>query len=325
MKGDRHLLSELLKARITRSSQKSFDCRSMDGQEFKATALGTLLKGQDTLVVGDYVLVDKVESTNEFIIKELVPRTSEIFRVIVRENKKKVTAANCDHLVILNSVSKPVLKTGIIDRFLVRAFQWGIEPLVVFNKMDQYDKKKCDIEFEQERLRSLGVLCYDISALDREYKNQYLKLGIEDLETKLKDKTTIFLGQSGVGKSKIISRLSGGHVDLKTKKVGKGGKGSHTTTWSEIIDCQNFDLIDSPGIRSFSLEDIDPDDLISYFPDLQAISLQCKFQNCSHDKKTPGCGFHEHGKLSKSLNSRLESYKKILEEVSETPSWSKKM
>jgi ribosome biogenesis GTPase / thiamine phosphate phosphatase len=318
-------LSELLKARITRSSQKSFECRSMDGNEFRATALGSLLKGQDSLVVGDFILVEKIESTKEFIIKELLPRTSEIFRVIVRENKKKVTAANCDHIIILNSVSKPVLKTGIIDRFLVRAFQWGIEPLVVFNKMDQYDHKKCNIQFEEERLKSLGVLCYDISALDLNYKNQYLKLGIEDLKLKLKNKTTIFLGQSGVGKSKTISRLSGGHVDLKTKKVGKGGKGSHTTTWSEIIDCQNFDLIDSPGIRSFSVEDIDPEDLISYFPDLQAISLKCKFKNCAHDGKTPGCGFQQRNELSKPLNSRLESYKKLLEEVSETPFWSKKM
>ncbi|MBT7608800.1 MAG: ribosome small subunit-dependent GTPase A [Bacteriovoracaceae bacterium] len=318
-------MSQLYKARITRSGQKSFDCKNEYGQEFKAKALGSLLKGQDSLVVGDYIFYQKSETTDEFIIKELIPRSNEIFRVIVRENKKKVTAANCDHLIILNSVSKPILKTGIIDRFLVRAYQWGIEPIVVFNKMDQYDPSKCDVVFESERLKSLGVSCYDISAKDIEYKNLHLELGIEDLKEKLQDKTTIFLGQSGVGKSKTISRLSAGFVDLKTKKVGKGGKGSHATTWSEIIDCQAFDLIDSPGIRSFSLEDVRASELMGYFPDLEPYSLQCKFKDCAHDFETPGCGFFQHKSICNLLNSRLESYKKLLVEVSETPEWNKKM
>ena len=181
-----------LKARIFRSSQKSFDCRLDSGEMVKATALGSLLKGKETLVVGDLVHLELNTTTNEYVIKELIPRKNEIFRVIVRENKKKVTASNCDHLVILNSVSKPVLKTGIIDRFLVRAYQWGIEPIVVFNKMDQYDPEKCDIQFESERLKELGVSCFEISAKDENYQHQILPLGIKDLKETLKGKTTIF-------------------------------------------------------------------------------------------------------------------------------------
>ncbi len=319
-------------AKIIRSSQKNFDCQIQEGEQkgtyVKATALGSLLKGCETLVVGDHVCLEKsssCESSNEYTIKRLLPRKNEIFRIIVRENKKKVTASNCDYLIILNSVSKPVLKTGIIDRFLVRAYQWGIEPLVVFNKMDQYDSKSCDILFEQERLSPLGVSCFEISAKEPEYKNQFLSLGLDDLREKLKGKTTIFLGQSGVGKSRTISELTNQEVELKINKVGKGGKGSHTTSWSEIIDFNGLYLIDSPGIRSFSLEDVDPQDLINYFPDLLPISLKCKFSDCVHDDSTPGCGFFLTGSMTKALNSRLKSYQKLVKEVSSTPEWDKKM
>ena len=115
-------------------------------------------------------------------------------------------------------------------------------------------------------------------------------------------------------------------MELLTKKVGKGGKGSHTTTWSEIIDCRDFYLIDSPGIRSFSLDDILPSDLISYFPDLEEYAIHCRFPDCVHSEETPGCSFYREGAdISNYLISRLDSYKKLLEEISVTPDWDKKM
>ena len=316
---------KLIKARIIRSGQKNFDCRKVCGEVIKATAKGTLLKGKESLVVGDYVLVEKLDQVNEYVIKKLLPRENEVFRIIVREHKKKITAANCDYLVIVNSVSKPVMKTGIIDRFLIRAYQWGIEPLIVFNKMDQYNANKCDIVFERDRLKELNLDCFEISAKSESYQNQFIEKGIEDLKETLMGKTAIFLGQSGVGKSQTISRLTGGAVQLKVKSVGKAGKGAHTTTWSELIDCLNFYLIDSPGIRSFSLDDIYTDQLIHYYPDLLPYTLKCKFRDCEHSPKSQGCGFYLNGKISKLLNSRLESYRKLIEELSHTPEWGKKI
>lgn len=325
-------MSEVFKAQVIRSAQRQFTCKihsgEKEGQTVEATALGNLLKG-DTIVVGDKVELTTIAETAEFQISKVIERESEIFRISIREQKKKVTAANCNLLVILSSVSKPAYKQGIVDRFLVRACQWEIKPIVVFNKCDELNQEEVDLSFESERLKPLGVECFEISALNKEaYQLQKLDKGWAELMETLKDRTAIFLGQSGVGKSRTISSLSGGEIDLKTHAVGKVGKGSHTTTWSELIELPHFNLIDSPGIRSFSLEDIDPEELITLFPDLEEVAIHCKFNNCQHEESSKGCAFHqndwEEDKKARYF-SRLASFKRIVEETSQTPTWSKKL
>ncbi|MBT6325446.1 MAG: ribosome small subunit-dependent GTPase A [Bdellovibrionales bacterium] len=315
-------------ALVCRSAARTFDCRiEGSNQLVTASALGNLLKGNDTIVVGDKVNLEE-QRPNEFVITKVMPRENEIFRMIVRENKKKVTAANCDLMIIFTSVSRPEYKRGIIDRFLVRAFQWGIRPLVVFNKMDEYIEDNFNVQEEVSRLDSLNIECFEVSAKFPDYKNRYLKNGMIELKKIISHNISIFLGQSGVGKSKIISHLSAGKVDLKTNIVGKAGKGSHTTTWSEIVDCGDFAMIDSPGIRSFSLDDISPDQLIEFFPDISDISCSCKFRNCEHRDQDLGCAFWNDKIVSLDKRdlvlSRLSSFNKIKIEISQTPQWQKK-
>lgn len=319
---------EKIKAQVIRSSQRDFSCRTEKGDVVDATSLGKLLR-HDSIVVGDRVLLEPIGGGSELQIVEVVERESEIFRILVREQKKKVTAANCDLLVVLSSVSKPAYKQGFVDRFLVRACQWGIRPIVIFNKMDEHDPEVVDINFEKDRLNKLGLECFEISSLLKDnYKPKYLEKGWNELRDTLKGRIAIFLGQSGVGKSKTISQLSGGEFDLKTKKVGKVGKGSHTTTWSELLDLGLFSVIDSPGIRSFSLEDVDPRELLSYFPDLEEIAIRCKFNDCHHEEGSKGCAFYSDkwDPREKSLiYSRLASFQRIKEEVSQVPFWSKNL
>lgn len=317
-----------MKARVYRSHQRSFDCRVEGSHEIvKATAYGKFLKGEETIVVGDYVTLEENKEGEDFLIVDREERKSEIFRILVRESKKKVTAANCDLLVILNSVAKPTYKRGITDRFLVRAHQWQVMPIVIYNKMDQHDPEKVDINFEADRLRELGVECFEISALNEDYQPRYLDKGLAELKEALKGKTSIFVGQSGVGKSQTITCLSEGQVELKTNKVGKIGKGSHTTTWSEIVDCGSFELIDSPGIRSFSIDDIDPAELIEYFPDLEEIAVKCKFSNCEHMPDSTGCAFFkdvdEDSREFQLMISRLEAWHVMFYEACQTPHWAK--
>lgn len=315
----------LRKARVFKSAKREFDCKFSDsGDMIVATALGNLLKGdENTIVVGDYVMIDE----NNTIV-EVLPRTNEMYRLIIRENKKKVTASNCDLLVIVSSVSRPEYKRGIVDRFLVRAHQWGIRPLMVFNKMDEYDSSVLDIQFEFDRMNNLGIECFEVSAAIVDYKPKFLKLGLDDLKQRLEGKTSIFLGQSGVGKSKLISAASDGKINLLSRDVGRVGKGKHTTTWSEIVDSDTMSLIDSPGIRSFGVEDLLEEDLITYFPDIEEGAVQCKFSNCSHEEGTAGCFFYskldQNAYETKLIMSRLESYLRMREEISETPSYLKK-
>ncbi|MCK5882718.1 MAG: ribosome small subunit-dependent GTPase A [Bacteriovoracaceae bacterium] len=316
-----------MRARIYRSAKREFDCKvESTGEIVQAKALGNLLKGKRSLVVGDYVEI--IDENGELVITEMEDRTSEVFRILVREQKRKVISSNCDLMVILISVSRPTFKRGIIDRFLVRASQWGIRPVVVFNKMDEYDPEEFDICFEQDRLKALGVDCFECTALDKEYVPKYLEKGYGELVEALRDRTAIFLGQSGVGKSKTINALAGGEikVELKTNIIGKSNKGSHTTTWAEMLDLDLFTLIDSPGVRSFSLQDIMSDNFIEYFPDLEEMSTHCKFNNCTHKEGVKGCAFYliEDEYQAKLLFSRLQSYWRILEELEVTPDWQKK-
>lgn len=315
----------LKKARVFKSGKREFDCKFEDTHEMvMATALGNLLKGdENSIVVGDYVMID-----DKNVIMEVLPRTNEIYRLIIREQKKKVTASNCDLMVIVSSVSRPEYKRGIVDRFLVRAHQWGIRPLMVFNKMDEYDSEILDIQFEFDRMNNLGIECFEISAANPDYRPQHLKLGLSDLKERLQGKTSIFLGQSGVGKSKLITASSEGKIKLLSRDVGKVGKGTHTTTWSEIVDCDSMSLIDSPGIRSFGVEDLLEEDLITYFPDIEEGAVKCKFSNCSHEEGTGGCFFYtkldQNAYETKLIMSRLESFLRMKEEISQTPSYLKR-
>ncbi|MBC8412604.1 ribosome small subunit-dependent GTPase A [bacterium] len=244
----------------------------------------------------------------------------------IRERKKRITAANVDLVIIATSVSKPPYKQGVIDRFATRSFQWEVPAIVVFNKMDEF-QDDFDIDFEMRRFENIGIECFEVSAMYPDNPSRFGRGSFKDLQRKLQKTQAIILGQSGVGKSKLITSLSDNEVTLASNDIGKSGKGSHTTTWSEVIECGTFRIIDSPGIRSFSLDDIDSGELIDFFPDLLSVSLACKFNNCQHEAMSKGCAFYGEDvdpKNSDILESRLLSYKKILEEISETPAWQKK-
>ncbi len=322
-----------MRARVFRSSKRVFECQLIDSKRIvSATALATLIKGRkDHIVVGDYVELEKIdadeekESAIEFQIIKIQERKNEIGRMIPREARKKLTAANCDLLVIMMAVSQPEFKRGLVDRYLVRSHQWQVPAVLIFNKMDQF-KDDLDIPFEADRIRSLDVESYELAAKFPDYQKRFLDKGIEELAEVLKGKTAIFLGQSGVGKSKLISALTNGKVDLKTGAIGKLGKGSHTTTWSEMIDCDDFTFIDSPGIRSYSLDDIPEEDLPAFFPDLCDYFGSCKFTNCTHLENAKGCAFNELDPAERStqlLLSRLDSYLRIDREISQGAYWEK--
>jgi len=313
-----------IRACIYEAHTKEFLCKiDSENKTVSASAKRTVLKANQ-LVAGDNVLLEK--TGNEYQIVELIDRTNEIFRIIIRERKKRVTAANCDLVIIATSVSKPPYKQGVLDRFATRSFQWDVPAIIVFNKMDEF-QNDFDIDFEMGRFENIGIECFEVSAKYPENLSRFGRGSFKDLQNKLIKTQSIILGQSGVGKSTLITSLSDREVILRSREIGRGGKGAHSTSWSEMIDCGTFRIIDSPGIRSFSLDDIFPEDLINFFPDLLPISLTCQFNNCRHESSSKGCAFYSEGsdpKAADIIESRLTSYKKIMEEISKTPAWQKK-
>jgi ribosome biogenesis GTPase len=311
-------------AHIYEAHKKEFLCKiDSENKTVLACTKKTALKGRQ-LVAGDKVYLEKIGS--DYQIVDLIDRTNEIFRMIIRERKKKVTAANCDLVIIATSVSKPLYKQGIIDRFATRTFQWDVPSIVVFNKMDEF-QDDFDIDFEMRRFENLGIECFEVSALYPETPPRFGRGSFKDLQAKLLNTQSIILGQSGVGKSKLVTSISNEEVILRSSEIGRSGKGSHSTSWSEMIDCGTFRIIDSPGIRSFSLDDISPEELINFFPDLLPISLTCRFNNCRHESSNKGCAFYSEStdpQRADIIESRLSSYKRIMEEISATPAWQKK-
>ncbi|MBP9674525.1 MAG: ribosome small subunit-dependent GTPase A [Bacteriovoracaceae bacterium] len=315
----------MIKAQVLRSDLKFFECEILESKKVvNAVALGNLLK-QDSIVVGDFVSLEQNEE--EWRILQVLPRRNEMWRLLPREKKKKIVASNCDVMMVIVSASHPTYKRGLLDRYLLRSVQWEIPAIVIFNKMDQHDETVFDIKFEARRLEKLDIKIYEISATHSEYKKQFLSQGLEDLKKDLENKTTICMGQSGVGKSKLISLLSEGEANLYSQDLGSVNKGKHTTTWSELLRFKKFSLIDSPGIRSFSVEDVKESELLSLFPDLEEIARFCQFANCEHNPKAKACAFFNSQRPEEEQHivlSRLDSYHSLLIEVAKFEDWEKK-
>ena len=250
-----------------------------------------------------------------------------IFRNLPRVQKKSVIAANVDVLLVVTSAGTPAYKRGLVDRYLVRSEYWNIPAYVIFNKMDLYDGVEFDINFEAERLKWLNVECFEVSAEDGKYLPKHLSQGFKELSDKLVGKTAILVGHSGVGKSRLITELSEGKIQLLSGETNRANKGSHTTTWAELVDGEKFALIDSPGIRSMSLSDLTKEELLQSFSDIQDFATKCKFSTCTHDENNKGCFFQQLDKTKREnelILSRLESYKRVQEEVADIPDWLKK-
>lgn len=318
-----------IKARIFRSSKRHFDCQRVDNKEVvPAMALATLLK-EDHLVVGDWVeLSPPPQGGEEFKIEKVHPRSNAIFRNLPREQRKKVIASNVDVMMVVVSAGRPAYKRGLVDRYLARSDFWDVPAYLIFNKMDLYEENEFDIRFEAERLKWLNVKCFEVSAEDPDYRPKYLDAGFAELASDLENKTAILVGHSGVGKSRLITSLSDGKAQLLSGELGKVGKGAHTTTWAELIDAEKFILIDSPGIRSMSLSDLTKQDLLYCFSDVNEWTTRCQFSsNCNHEANSKGCFFQKldnEKREDQLILSRLDSYKRVLEEVSNIPDWLKK-
>lgn len=312
-------MSERIKAKIFKSGKRIFTCKlESTGELVEATAMRELIKGKKSLVAGDNVYVG-LGNTNQYEILESEERKNEIFRKLVRDKKKKVIASNVDVMLIVSSLSLPEYKSRLIDRYLIRAAQWDLPVIIVFNKKDEF-KDTFDLDYEMRKFDSLGVNTIMTNATD--FNDQ----AILALKETLIGKTAILLGQSGVGKSKIITAISNGDVQLRSEKLAKVGKGAHTTTWAEILDCGPFYMIDSPGIRTLAVSDLTKEELIACFPDLYKVFETCQFSDCTHENNAKGCGFHQLDDNildHQFLLERLHSYLRMRDEIESVPEWEK--
>jgi ribosome biogenesis GTPase / thiamine phosphate phosphatase len=267
------------------------------------------IKSTNPIAVGDIVDYELEETTDVTTgtITNIHERKNYIVRKSVNlSHQMHIIASNVDYVFLLITINNPPTTTNFIDRFLVTAEAYGIETILVFNKIDTFDDAMLDEQlYLQHVYQEIGYKCLRVSSLQAK--------GIETLKEMMTGKVSMFSGHSGVGKSTLVNALEPS-LDLKTKTISEQSKqGQHTTTFAEMYDL-SFDakIIDTPGIKGFGIVDMEKEEISGYFPEFFKLKDQCKFNNCLH-KEEPHCAIKAALEKDQIAWSRYNSYLKILE------------
>ncbi len=254
------------------------------------------------LVTGDRVWF-RQNPEQQAIIEHLQPRSSILTRPDHRGKLKEV-AANIDLMVIVASLY-PETPINLIDRYLVAAKICQIQPLLVLNKTDLEAGQELGSFFPYYQQR-LGILSLHCSHLDQ--------ASITKLQQQIASKTSILVGLSGAGKSSLIHALTQ-EDSIRVAAVSNAtGKGKHTTTTTQLYFHHDSMIIDSPGVRDFSLEHATLEQIKAGFPDIQQLAMHCRFNNCSHLHE-PDCAV-KNASPEKLHPLRWQSYMQILNSIS---------
>ncbi len=257
---------------------------------------------------GDRVLVARADDAS-LVVEAILPRKNYFVRSDERQ-RQHIIAANLDQVLIVIA-ARPLPSQDLMERYLLAAHSLGIEPVIVLNKTD--------LEVAaNETAAGAKVLAHmpDYEALG--YKvirtSCITAPGISDLQSVLKDRTSILVGQSGVGKSSLINQLLP-DLHIQTGALSTStGKGTHTTT--STMQYQFTDggfLIDSPGVWEYGIWKLENDELAAGFIEFKPRLGQCRFNNCVHATE-PGCAIKQAVTEGHIRDWRYQSYLRLLKQ-----------
>jgi len=302
---------------VIKSTGSWYHVRDANGDVIECRIIGKFrLNGlglTNPVAVGDKVQYE-IEAEGKGIIKKIDKRTNYVVRQSPRKKHQlHLLASNIDEAIVIMTIVQPNLKQGFIDRFLLMTEPHDIPVTIVFNKQDLYGDEEMEVfEFLKLVYEDIGYSVVAVSAI-----NGY---GIEDLSNRIKGKTTLVCGQSGVGKSSLLQAIDPS-LDIRIQEISDhSGKGQHTTTFAEMYTLKDAYLIDTPGIKTLSFNNLSPQDIAHNFREIFKKSEDCKFGNCMHINE-PGCAVKEAIELGEISEMRYDNYLKILQEVEDQNYW----
>jgi ribosome biogenesis GTPase len=282
-----------------------------EGTTYTCTLKGSLKQDKSQLknliAVGDFV-----RFSPQGAILMIEERRSVLSRADnLSQRKEQLIAVNIDQVLITTSLVAPSLKPSLIDRYIIAAEKGNMRPIIVVNKIDLLENSDEEKDLFASFLavyRQLNIPIFPVSTKTGE--------GIPELKEAMQGKTSVFSGQSGVGKSSLINAIFGTKL-LTGEIVEKTSKGSHTTTTTQLIPIEGGGFcIDTPGIKSFGVWDLDAAELQSYFSEIQAASRDCRFPNCVHLQE-PGCAVKEAVEKGEISPLRFDSYCALMTSLTE--------
>ena len=274
------------------------------------------IRSTNPVAVGDFVTILPNQEGTAFITA-IDDRRNYIIRKSQNLSKQShIIAANVDQACLVVTIAHPETSTTFIDRFLASAEAYRVPVILIFNKTDILDEdERRYLDMMMQLYRTVGYECVALSAETGD--------GVDVLVPMLEGKTTLFSGNSGVGKSTLLNRLVPG-LNLRTSEISDAhDTGTHTTTFSEMIplpvkaetSARSW-LIDTPGIRGFGTFDMEPEEICSYFKEIFKFSADCRFGNCTHTHE-PGCAVLKAVEEHYIALSRYNSYISMLNDKEE--------
>ena len=306
------------KGTVIKSTGSWYTIKADEGYLIECRIKGNLrikgIRSTNPIAVGDKVEFTeaKEENTEESKIIGLIHKIETRKNYIIRKSpnlskESHIIAANIDQAFLVVTIEFPITTTTFIDRFLVSAEAYQIPCHIIFNKTDLYNQElNQKLEELYDLYSEIGYKCLRLSAKNNE--------GFEDLKEVMKEKSSVFSGHSGVGKSTIINKIQP-QISLKTGEISEAHfSGKHTTTYSEMyeLDFGGY-IIDTPGIKGFGVLEMKKEEISHYFPEMFDLLNECQYYNCTHTH-VPNCAVKKSVESGQIAASRYNSYLGLLDD-----------
>ena len=266
---------------------------------FECRARGVMRQKKITPLVGDIAEITVDDSLKTGAVERIEPRQNELIRPSV---------SNVDIMAVVAATANPRPNLYLLDKLISSAENMNITPLICFNKTD--------VESGEDLAEIYEKSGFDVLRLSAETGQN-----IDLLKEKLRNKITVFAGNSGVGKSSLLNMLFGEEIFETGQVSDRVERGKHTTRHNELkkLPFGGY-IIDTPGFGSFDITLLEIGDLSRLFRDIEPFSYECRFRDCSHTVEA-GCGVLEALKNGKIQQSRHENYCKLIQEIRDAQKW----